>query len=220
MAKVLIVDDSMLMRRTLAGYFKKAGNFEIIEAEDGQECLYKYRSSMPDLVTLDINMPKMNGIEAIKKILEIDSEAKILMISSVNQTKVVFEAIQNGAKFYIVKPVTYEKVVESIEKMGLRGDVGEVLSEVDYIEDTESDNNQPVTMESISGGYMFKFSKNIDTEMIEGIENFLNAVQPIKGMNISLNLKNIAASSNESAERLKNLLFMIKQNGAVLRIVK
>lgn len=111
--KILIVDDSMFMRKILKDILSKEGH-NIIEAENGAECLAKCDSEKPDLVLLDIIMPEVDGIEVLKKIGKL---AKIVVISAVGQEKMVEEAKSLGALDYIVKPFDNEKVIEAVKKV-------------------------------------------------------------------------------------------------------
>ncbi len=111
MAKILIVDDSIIMRRNLNTILTQAGHSIIAEATNGKEAFIEYQKQMPDLVTMDITMPIMNGIEAVKNILNKFPEAKIIMISALDQRNMVFEALENGAKHYIIKPINPDNVL-------------------------------------------------------------------------------------------------------------
>lgn len=86
------------------------------EAEDGGQALEKYRELLPDLVTLDITMPEMDGITSLKEIRKFDSNARIVMCSAMGQQAMVIDAIQAGAKDFIVKPFQPERVIEAIRK--------------------------------------------------------------------------------------------------------
>ena len=115
MAEILIVDDSMIMRRNLKTILTQAGHSIIAEASNGKEAFIEYEKHMPDLVTMDITMPIMNGIEAVKKIRCKFPEAKIVMISALDQRNMVFEALKNGAKHYIIKPITPDNVLAVLD---------------------------------------------------------------------------------------------------------
>jgi two-component system chemotaxis response regulator CheY len=112
---VLIVDDSAIVRRRLREILEKSGHEVIAEAADFDDAIHCYKQFPVDLVTMDIQMPGKNGIEAVKIIREIDPEAKVIMISSVEQKDLIFEAIKNGAKNYIVKPFSEEKVQQVVK---------------------------------------------------------------------------------------------------------
>jgi len=113
-ARILIVDDSIIMRRNLKTILTQAGHSVIAEASNGKEAFIEYEKCMPDLVTMDITMPIMNGIDAVKNIIDRFPEAKIIMISALDQRNMVFEALENGAKHYIVKPITPDDVCGTV----------------------------------------------------------------------------------------------------------
>ena len=115
--KVLIVDDAAFMRMLLKDIVTKAGYEVVGEASDGAEAVEKYKELKPDIVTMDITMPEMNGIEATKKIMKIDPNANIIMCSAMGQQMMVVEAIQAGAKDFIVKPFQQGRVVEALSKI-------------------------------------------------------------------------------------------------------
>ena len=115
--RVLIVDDAMFMRMMLKDILSKNGYEVVGEAANGKEAIDKYIELRPDLVLLDITMPEMDGIEALKKIKMIEPKAKIIMCSAMGQQGMVVEAIQNGALDFIVKPFQQNRVLESLEKL-------------------------------------------------------------------------------------------------------
>ncbi|MBB5356136.1 two-component system chemotaxis response regulator CheY [Anoxybacillus mongoliensis] len=117
MARILIVDDAKFMRMTLANILKKANHEVIGEAENGQEAIELYIQLKPDVVTLDITMPVMSGLEAVKEIKLHDPDAKIIMCSAMGQQKMVVEAIEAGALDFIVKPFDESRVMEAIQRV-------------------------------------------------------------------------------------------------------
>ena len=114
MATVLIVDDSKMMRRNLRKILTEAGHQVVGEATNGAEALSEYANTKPDLVTMDINMPVLDGIEAVKRILIDFPEARIIVISAHNEQSRVYQAIKSGAKNYVVKPIAANKVIDVI----------------------------------------------------------------------------------------------------------
>lgn len=117
MATILIVDDAKFMRLTLAAILKK-GNHQIIgEAESGIEAIELYEAHKPDLVTMDVTMPLMNGIEATRLIKSKYPNAKIIMCSAMGQQKVVRESIEAGAKDFIIKPFEENRVIDAIQRV-------------------------------------------------------------------------------------------------------
>ncbi|MCX6074476.1 MAG: response regulator [Campylobacterales bacterium] len=117
MLKVLIVDDSLIIRRNLSKILESAGHRVIGEAKDGKEAIELYRHYKPDFVTMDITMPEMDGIMAVKEIKRLDKQAKIIMITSHGQEDMVIGAIHSGASGYLLKPIRIEKLRESIRKV-------------------------------------------------------------------------------------------------------
>lgn len=115
--KILIVDDAAFMRVTLKNMLVKAG-YEIVgEAANGREAIKKYKDLKPELVTMDITMPDMGGIEAARNILEIDKNAKIVMCSAMGQKALIVEAIEAGAKDFIIKPFDKKRVLEALSSL-------------------------------------------------------------------------------------------------------
>ena len=118
MAKnILICDDAAFMRMMIKYILTKNGYTVAGEAENGVKAVEKYSEVKPDLVLMDITMPEMDGIQALKKIKEVDAGAKVIMCSAMGQQAMVIEAIQNGAKDFIVKPFQADRVLESIRKI-------------------------------------------------------------------------------------------------------
>ncbi|MGB9682395.1 MAG: response regulator [bacterium] len=115
--RVLIVDDAAFMRMMLKNILSQNG-YEIAgEASNGLEAVTMYKELKPDLVTMDITMPEMDGIAAVKEIRKIDPEAKIVMCSAMGQQAMVIESIQAGAKDFIVKPFQPDRVLEAVKKV-------------------------------------------------------------------------------------------------------
>ena len=115
--KVLIVDDAAFMRMMLKDILTKNGYEVVGEAENGTKAVEKYKEVTPDLVTMDITMPEMDGISALKNIRSIDSNAKVVMCSAMGQQAMVIEAIQAGARDFIVKPFQADRVLEAVKKV-------------------------------------------------------------------------------------------------------
>lgn len=115
--KVLIVDDAVVMRMMIKGILSKNGYEVVGEAQNGIEAVDKYKQLRPDLVTMDMVMPEMDGISATKEILAHDASAKIIMCTSMGQQALVVEAIQAGAKSFITKPFQPPKMLETVAKV-------------------------------------------------------------------------------------------------------
>ncbi len=114
--KVLIVDDSMVMRSMIKDILTKGG-FEVVgQAKNGKEALEMYTQLHPDLVTMDVIMPGEQGTEVVKKIMATDAMAKIMVVSGLNQKNLLIEAMENGAKEYVVKPFEQDQLLEAANK--------------------------------------------------------------------------------------------------------
>ncbi len=117
MARVLIVDDATFMRMMVKDILEKNGYEVIGEANNGIKAVEIYKAEKPDIVTMDITMPEMDGIEAVKQIKAFDPSAKIVMCSAMGQQSMVMDAIKAGAKDFIVKQFQADRVLEAIKKV-------------------------------------------------------------------------------------------------------
>ena len=114
--RILVVDDAAFMRMMIKDILTKNGFDVVGEASDGQQAVEKYKELHPDLVTMDITMPEMDGITALKEIKKINPGSKVIMCSAMGQQAMVIDAIQAGAKDFIVKPFQADRVLEAISK--------------------------------------------------------------------------------------------------------
>jgi len=114
--RVMVVDDAAFMRMMIKDILTKNGYEVVGEAENGLKALEKYQELKPDLTTMDITMPEMDGISAVKEIKKIDPGAKVIMCSAMGQQAMVIEAIQSGARDFIVKPFQPDRVLEAVRK--------------------------------------------------------------------------------------------------------
>ena len=114
---ILVVDDAAFMRMMIKDILTKNGYNVVGEAENGLKAVEKYNELKPDLVLMDITMPELDGIMALKGIIKMDSEAKVIMCSAMGQEEFVLEAIKNGAKDFVVKPFEDQRVLDALEKV-------------------------------------------------------------------------------------------------------
>ena len=114
MARILLVDDAAFMRKVIKDTLSKAGYTDLHEAVDGADAVEKYNSLKPDLVLMDITMPNMDGLEALKAIRAADPNANVVMCSAMGQETMVIDAIRSGAKDFIVKPFKPERVLKTV----------------------------------------------------------------------------------------------------------
>ena len=116
MAKILIVDDTEFLRVRISKMLSGDGH-EIVEAENGARAVEQYKLIHPDMVLMDITMPEMDGLSALKAIRSFDPKAKVIMLTALGQESVVLEAIKSGARDFIVKPFERERVINAISKI-------------------------------------------------------------------------------------------------------
>ena len=114
---ILICDDAAFMRMMIKDILSKNGYNVAGEAENGLKAVEKYKEVSPDLVLMDITMPEMDGIQALREIKKVDAGAKVIMCSAMGQQAMVIESIQAGAKDFIVKPFQAERVIEAVKKV-------------------------------------------------------------------------------------------------------
>jgi len=117
MAKIMIVDDAAFMRMMIKNTLIKSGYSDFVEAQDGAEAVAKYDTEKPDLVFMDITMPNMDGLQALKKIKENNPAAKVVMCTAMGQESMVVDAIKSGARDFIVKPFNAERITQTASQI-------------------------------------------------------------------------------------------------------
>lgn len=116
MANILVVDDALFVRETIRRILEANGHVMVGEAENGREAIQKYEAIKPDIVLLDITMPVVSGLEALKGIKNVDPKAKVIMCSSMGQQDMVAESITYGALDFVIKPFKHDQVITAIDK--------------------------------------------------------------------------------------------------------
>lgn len=182
MARILIVDDSAIMRKNLVFIFNNNGHEVVGEAVNGKQAITLYQELKPDLVTMDISMPLMNGVNAVKSIIDIDANAKIVMISALNQKQMVFEALNNGAKHYIIKPIEANKVLGIVNEV-LEDKTEKTLKE-DICVKKENEEQQSIiqgfNVENINGKFIFKFNSCVSLKDCLPIETAIKGAVALR----------------------------------------
>ncbi|HWT94513.1 MAG TPA: response regulator [Solirubrobacteraceae bacterium] len=116
MARVLVVDDAAFMRKMVSDALTKGGHEVVGEGANGAEAVVRYQELSPDLTTLDITMPEKDGLEALREIVALDPDAKVIMCSALGQESKVLEAVKSGAKDFVVKPFQPERILDAAAK--------------------------------------------------------------------------------------------------------
>jgi len=115
-ARIMIVDDAAFMRMMLKDILTKGSHEVVAEAEDGKQCLLAFKDAKPDLITLDITMPELDGINTLMALKKLDPAVKVVMVSAMGQQESVIQAIKAGAKDFVVKPFQPERVLDAVGK--------------------------------------------------------------------------------------------------------
>ncbi len=118
MKRLLVVDDALFMRKLICGVAAEAGWHVVGEATNGEQAVALYQQLKPDLVTMDLVMPIMGGLEALRKIRELDSQAQIVVVTALDQKQALMDSIRDGALDFIVKPFERERVLNLLHKLG------------------------------------------------------------------------------------------------------
>jgi two-component system chemotaxis response regulator CheY len=116
MTKVLIVDDSLFMRKHFAKQLEEQG-YEVATARDGEEAIATYKEEHPDVVLMDVTMPRKTGLQALEEIRALDSQAKVIVITALDQKSIAARAIRAGAKDFLIKPVSPQKLLKTLAKV-------------------------------------------------------------------------------------------------------
>ena len=189
MARILVVDDSIVARKNIVGILTKAGHIVVGEAANGGQAHQMYMAHIPDLVTMDITMPVVNGIEAVKLIMKDYPNAKIVMVSALSQRNMVFEALEHGAKHYLVKPITNESVLGIVNKvLGVAKPAPSVAEPVPPVP-SASNAPQPFMIESVNGMFKITITKYVTEESFKSLKLAVQGLLFIKPLKVALHFE-------------------------------
>ncbi len=220
MANILIVDDSVIMRRNLKSMLVQAGHTIVAEASDGLEAYREYGKHLPDLVTMDITMPVMNGIDAVKKIIATYPDANIIMISALDQRNMIFEAIQNGAKHYILKPITVEKILETVngvlklqpdEAGGMQQDAPSAGTAAAAAEDV------PLAIENKNGIFIIGIGSSITHAKLDELQTAVQGFLYVKPLRVVIDFGIVSSLEESLLERLIGMMRQLHDAGGAVR---
>lgn len=230
MANVLIVDDSYLMRNKLRVMLTTYGHQVVAEAENGVQAVRRFKEFCPDFLTMDITMPEMDGITAVKKILEIDRNAKIIMLSAISQKLLVLEALRAGAKHFIVKPVdearlkqvvheiTYIKPPEKRKEPEEPAKEQEKPADAPKAEDSkakepEVEAYEAVTFDNIDSEIVVTITKEPLEENVQAFALTMAGILNIRHVKLLFDFKNINSLSRDFSERTDRILEQVSSAG-------
>jgi DNA-binding NarL/FixJ family response regulator len=212
----MVVDDSVVMRRVLKSYFSQIGHSVVAEAGNGEQALVYYDAFKPDLVTLDITMPGADGIEILKQLITKNSELKVIIVSSITKKTTIIEALTNGAKHYILKPFTFDKIVSAVRGVFGEIEMNDVIKQAEEEVDIaiEEENAESVLNEvknSIEAAKIFsKFIKiettgSIGKENMDEYKKIISDVSSISPELITIDLCKVKNIEKENLKKIKEL---------------
>lgn len=187
MARILIVDDSIVMRKNLATILTGGGHIIVGEASNGRQAFTSYNELLPDIVTMDITMPVMDGVEAVTWIKQEHPDAKIIMISAVNQKKMVFDAINKGAQHYIVKPIEPKKLLCIIDEV-----MGTSHEEIPKEMTTFSPYQQGFQIDNVSGAFTIQFNESLSMKDYNFLDMAIRGLLFIKPLKVEFNFNGMS----------------------------
>lgn len=224
MRRVLIVDDSLFTRRSLQQILNQGEYSVVAEASNGLEALVKYKQFKPDFVTMDITMPLQNGIDAVRSIISIDPNAKIIMVSAVDQKNLVFEAIQAGASHYILKPFNADIIMSVIEKVFQSEDQKENKIKKKEPEpqksaptSSEKKASVPLSVENRNSFIIVNIPSDLNATNFHSLREIINTFLIIKPLKLILNFGDM--DSLESIVLQKLVLLLEKISDADGKVV-
>jgi uncharacterized protein (DUF2225 family)/CheY-like chemotaxis protein len=248
MARILVVDDSAVMRKNISSILTQMGHTVVAEAANGAQAHLMYRNFSPDLVTMDITMPGVNGIEAVRLIMQEYPFAKIIMVSALNQKNMVFEALELGAKHYLIKPVTLESMKPVIQKVLGVKPMGTPATPVKHqgvptntiqktsatlpqstpplnkvmessAQNTDSAPQQPFTIESVNNAFCIRITKLISADSVTSLQQATQGLLFVKPLNVLIDFGDIDVLPRSLLEKIDGIVKSIKTVGGVLRVV-
>src|SRR6056297_1155557 len=218
--KIIIADDSILMRRNLKSILKQLGYNVIAEAANGQEAVEYYKRLKPDVVTMDISMPVMDGIEAVNQIVQLYPDANIIMISALNQKEMVFKAIERGAKYYIIKPFKIDMVAKALEQVfESKRRTPQTFTEPDaeQSKETPAGSRAGYVVSNKNGVFIIKLYSALNNKQSIELKGTIQGLRAIPNVKITFDVS-ACAFADQVIPNLQPYTDMIKQSGGIYDI--
>lgn len=226
MARILIVDDALIMRKTLGKIVEDGGHSVVAEAVNGEEAILMYQKYLPDVVTMDITMPETDGIQALTRIREYDEHAKVIMVSALGQQHKVMEALDQGAKSYILKPIAKEKILAVLKQVTEVEDGALVPSGQGFIECGEERNQKscdaaflPFTLENTEGTFSFTLKDEFGYEDFPKLMTAVQEILLLNPMEIVFNFIHSNVLNNKVVNSCIEIMTAIIDKGSKLQII-
>ena len=204
MASVLVVDDSKIMRRRLREALEGIGHHVVGEADNGKEAVTKFDELRPDLVTMDISMPGVDGIDSTKQIISAFPLARIIVVSAISQKDKVYAALKSGARHFIIKPIDNEDLAEVINEVFANDEIESKL-----LNETETANKQ-IEISNNNGQFVIKVPDKITYNKIMELENNVNGLLIIKPLKVKLDLSEVSFIADDCVSQLAKMGKKIK----------
>lgn len=215
-ANILIVDDSSIMRRNLRSILQQDGHVVVGEASNGEEGLKLYDQFKPDLVTMDVTMPVMDGIAAVKRIMALHPEARIVVISAFDQRNMLFEAMENGAKHYMIKPITSDKLRSTIRTV-LQGPPSETVNKEQALPADSSMSAEPFRIDNREGEFWFHIYAR-SAVALEGLHAALQGLLFIKPLTVTIMIAGPAPVTEGAWDSIQLIIDRIRGAGGRIRL--
>jgi len=220
--KIIIADDSILMRRNLKSILKQLGYNVIAEATNGQEAVELYKRLKPDVMTMDISMPVMDGIEAVNQIVQLYPDANIIMISALNQKEMVFKAIERGAKYYIIKPFKVDMVSKALDQVFQSKRKAPQSSEAPpkgKAHERLTDTTSGYVVSNENGVFIIKLYSALNNKQSIELKGTIQGLLAIPKVKITFDVS-ACAFADQVIPNLQPYTDMIKQSGGIFDVVR
>jgi DNA-binding NarL/FixJ family response regulator len=212
--RILVVDDSTVMRKNLRSILTGAGYSVVGEASNGEEACHSYEQLRPDLVTMDVTIPILNGIEAVKRIIAAYPDANFIVISAFDQRSMLFEALENGAKHYIIKPITSEKLLTAVDKVfNEQSAIMEQATVDSGLQARTAASQPPVTIDNRNGTFVVNIPADTSPEGLDPIRTALQGLLFIKPLSMQFNFGTADIVREDLLRSLEGILDAIRQAG-------
>lgn len=211
MARILIVEDSNFIRSKIRDAVTQGGHTVVGEAENGVHAINMYAVIKPDIVTMDITMPIMDGIETLRKIMKLDPDCNVIMVSAMGQQMIVINAIKLGAKHFIVKPIIYPELLRVIDEVVQHSAAAEKNKPGSFALDTSE-----IKIHNITGTFIIDFPYPLTEQAIRKFITVVEGLLYIEPLKIIIDFKNIEYLEPEKLLEVNNVIADVRDKGGEL----
>ena len=221
MARIMIVDDSAIARRNLRTILTKAGHTIVSESENGLQACREYELHQPDIVTMDITMPVMDGVTAVKRILADFPNALIIMISAIDQKNMVMAAVESGARHYIIKPFSPEKVLAAVDtvlkKFGQNQQKAAASPKASAAATISNPTNkEPFDIENRNGTFIIYINQNFTNSHVPSLGQTIRAFLYVKPLRMVFDFGSTQIHEFTVISNLLDIMNRVRQAGGLV----